>query len=548
MNEEKTTTRFWLFALIIVSASSLCAVIPWLHYGIPAGHDFEFHFNSWVEVLNHWRQGVVYPHWAAWAHYGYGEARFLFYPPISWTLGGILSAILPWKIVPGIFAWLVLTLAGVSMFGAARYWLAPGSALFAAIFYALNPYHLIIVYWRSALAELLAAIYLPLLLLCVVRLEPDGKRMIGPIALLLAAGWLTNIPSAVMMHYLLGILVLWTAISRRRWNVLIHAGVAVVIGVTLAAVYLLPVWHQRNWIGLDQVLSPGVRPEDNFLFTRTADIDHDKFNLLVSITAASEFVLLAIALLIWRAKRQAQLWWSLLVLGSCCVFFMLSFTSPLWAHLPQLRYLQFPWRWMLVFNVVLVMAVIVAVKKWWTRGAVLILAALPLVIGAQRILAPWWDNTGDLWQMVDDQHDKIGNEGVDEYAPAGVDPYDLDQNAPLAKYAGAGFAKVVISRWDSEYRVVTATSSSSGALVFKTFNYPLWQAWVNGKRTGIESGAHGEITVPIEAGDSRIDLKLVGSWDRRVGVALSIASLFGLALWYKKYCGASGVVLKANGG
>ena len=57
------------------------------------------------------------------------------------------------------------------MYRLTREWLSPSDALFAAVFYALNPYHLLIVYWRSAYAELLVAVLLPLLLLCLLRLK-----------------------------------------------------------------------------------------------------------------------------------------------------------------------------------------------------------------------------------------------------------------------------------------------------------------------------------------------------------------------------------------
>src|SRR3954469_6819407 len=106
--------------LALMAAVALCVVLPFLKLGIPSGHDFEFHVNSWIEVVDHWKEGVIYPHWAALAHYGYGEARFIFYPPISWTLGAFLGLILPWKVVPTAYIFLVLTFSGCSMFVLAR--------------------------------------------------------------------------------------------------------------------------------------------------------------------------------------------------------------------------------------------------------------------------------------------------------------------------------------------------------------------------------------------------------------------------------------------
>src|SRR5262250_3582877 len=107
---------------IVIAAVSLLAVLPFVWTGIPSGHDFEFHMFSWMEVASQWRQGIVYPRWAALAHWGYGEARFVFYPPASWTLGAALGSLLPWKFVPATYCWIALTLAGFSMHRLARQW------------------------------------------------------------------------------------------------------------------------------------------------------------------------------------------------------------------------------------------------------------------------------------------------------------------------------------------------------------------------------------------------------------------------------------------
>ncbi len=40
-----------------IAALALCVVLPFLWLGIPSGHDFEFHMNSWLEAVGHWKQG-----------------------------------------------------------------------------------------------------------------------------------------------------------------------------------------------------------------------------------------------------------------------------------------------------------------------------------------------------------------------------------------------------------------------------------------------------------------------------------------------------------
>src|SRR2546430_8951205 len=88
-----------LFApLLIIVATALAVVVPWLFLGIPSGHDFEFHVNSWMEGLGQWKQGIVYPRWAALAHFGYGEAPFILYPLISTLLAPPLGALLAWTL------------------------------------------------------------------------------------------------------------------------------------------------------------------------------------------------------------------------------------------------------------------------------------------------------------------------------------------------------------------------------------------------------------------------------------------------------------------
>lgn len=109
--------------LIVIAAAAFAVEIPFFFFGTPSGHDVEFHLYSWLEVLGQWRHGILYPRWAGLAHFGYGEPRFIFYPPASWLLGATLSAIVPWTLAASVYIWLVLTASGISMFLLARRWL-----------------------------------------------------------------------------------------------------------------------------------------------------------------------------------------------------------------------------------------------------------------------------------------------------------------------------------------------------------------------------------------------------------------------------------------
>src|SRR3984885_10276028 len=160
-NHDRRDSSLLGTPLLAIGAAAFVVEIPFFFLGTPSGHDVEFHLYSWLEVLSQWKRGIIFPRWAALAHFGYGEPRFVFYPPASWTLGAMLSAIFPWTVAVSVYIWIVLAAAGVSMFVLARRWLDRRDAIFAAALYVVNPYHLVIVYWRSAFAELLASCLIP---------------------------------------------------------------------------------------------------------------------------------------------------------------------------------------------------------------------------------------------------------------------------------------------------------------------------------------------------------------------------------------------------
>lgn len=512
---------------LIIACAAFVAIVPMFWFGIPSGHDFEFHINSWMEIASQWRQGIVYPRWAALANSGYGEPRFVFYPPASWLFGAALGMVLPWALVPGVYMWAVLTAAGCSMFALARGCLPRRDALFVAVFYAVNPYHLVIVYWRSAFAELMAGAWLPLLLLWTLRLEKEGRRAALWLTLVVAAAWLTNAPAAVMVNYSLVLLAAVTAWLHRSLRPLGYGAVACALGVSLAAFYVLPAAWEEKWVNISSALTPGLRPQANFLFARIDDADHNRFNLLVSIVAVTVIAILCAALWFSRRRRggQPDLWWSLAAWGGSAVLLMLPCTLVAWEFLPQLRFVQFPWRWLLCLNVPFVLLLAMAARRALARAVICAALLVTLLIVWNKVQPPWWDRTEDVAELKDNQEDGRGYEGVGEYVPSGGNVRALKIETPEVMLDGDIGARVDMGNWMAESKSFTVTTPRPARLALRLLSYPAWKAYVNERLIPVEARQDsGQIVIPVPAGENKVRLIFTRTPDRIIGMTASLAA------------------------
>jgi hypothetical protein len=586
-NHSALWTRFAGPALILLAAAIASAPI-WLH-GPVAGDDFEFHFVSWLNAQQSWLHGIAYPHWATSANFGAGEPRFVFYPPLTWMLGAALGLVLPWT--------LVLAATGLATRALARNALPDVPATLAGCAVLFSGYTLFTAYHRTAFGELAGGFWIPLLLLFALRdrnaSAPLWRRSLDgstlPLALVLAGCWLSDAPVGVMASYLLAAVALTAALLARSWFPVVRASIAFALGVALPAFYLIPAAWEQRWVNILQATGvngdPGLMIENNWLFPHHANLALSRRDAELHFVSLLAVSMIAVALLslfaLWlRERLQAggragalrmkdsgnsqpighHRWIPLACIPAAVLFLLLPVSLPMWNLLPKLRFLQFPWRWLLVVEAP--MAIFFAAAVWprksarrWPRPAaacVCSLLFLAATIFAARNFFRDDPETDDFSTFLSTYRSGAGFIGTDEYAPPGADNYfvatslpdacltskfdtelgiapNLEDNPVWRPDQGSCMATATTQLRQPEHMRINAFTAQAGFLILRLRTYPAWRVTVNGQlAAGLPARLDGLMVVPVPQGPVNLTVDWTTTPDVIAGRCVSVVALLGL--------------------
>ncbi len=584
----RTCSRRFAGPAIVLLAAAV-AVAPQLARGNSCGHDFDFHLASWFDCLNSWRHGIPYPHWAPSANWGAGEPRFVFYPPLTWMLGAALGLAMPWQFVAIALTFLLLAGTGLATRALARQALpdtiSDGAATLAGCIALLSGYAFFTAYERSAFAELAGGVWMPLVMLYALR--GSGRSVLSgwrglavrafdgstaPLALAVAGAWLSNPTVGVMACYLLAAFALTSALFSRCWAPVLRAAAGAVLGMALVAAYLLPAFWEQRWVDIHQVTEyPGQVLENNWLFSVHAGPAmelHDQVLRTASIIAVFMIALaLAGLLACWLRGRLPgePRWWIPMALVPLAVLLLqFPFSRPLWNLLPELRFLQFPWRWLTVLEAP--MAIFLAAALWpressrlWRRMAVagaciVLLLAWTAFADKQFFQSCYEEDTVPAMLAV--YRANQGFLGTNEYEPIGADnsllasglpqaclagdpavvlgvvPADADPDEPVAVWnAGQGSCQATLN-WqvdEPEHKRLSTIVSHVGFLILRLRSYPAWRVAVNGHPiASMPRRGDGLIAVPVRQGPVDLTVDWTTTPDVVAGRWLSLLAALAL--------------------
>ena len=556
----------------VVLLISLLAIWPFLSIpSLPQETDAELHIFRLHELASLVSQGEWYPRWAPNFYHGYGYPIFNYYAPLTYYLGLPVTLLPQFDAVDGVKTVFVLgmLLGACGLYGFVRDnwgreegWVATAVFLYAPYVQYIDPHA------RGVLPESFSFGAFALALWLLDRLGRRPTRW----------GWLTavcSIAAVILSHNLMALLffgvllawAVWTAVSG-KWQV---AGgrwwspvVALFLGLGLAAFFWLPVWLEREAVTLSTLIGEGDNYDFHTHFLSLAEMlafsqrldwgatePAFRFNLGVM-----QWVLTAISVFLLLVRQVKQHVWQMVFFGlatAVLIWFMLPSSTVVWEAVPVLPYFQFPWR--LLGPAALMMAVLagasasevirVASKAkgnlatgWVTAGLVIlpILFALPL---SQPV--PWADfeEVNTLRMSVIEQRGRwLGTTSTADYVPKRVTRIP-ERNSSVVQglYDGLPLDRV---NWAVVPEAATIEQEEIRPLHFRyqinspkkfqfrlfLFDFPGWQAFIDGEPTDIEVGKpEGFIVIPVPKGEHVVDVQFGTTPARTLAGRISITAL-----------------------
>ena len=492
--------------------------------------------------------------WVPDAGYQYGYPQFNFYPPLPYYLGAVMHRVG----IQYIDAVKILFILGYALSALTMYILVsdllkskwPGFV--ASVLYTYIPYKAVEVYVRGALSEFWAQIFFPLILWVIYKLIKTGKSKY--------LIWMSvSIFFLMTTHVLMSMIFVPVALAwalfwlfESKWKNLGKIFWGGVLGFSLSAFFVLPVLFEKQFVHSEGILSGYFDYRQHFvslykLFISrewgygSSGFPNEKLNLSLGTVQWILGLVAAPILAIMNLKRNKKI--SILTLGISAaglisIFMIHMKSSFIWAKLPFLWYLQFPWRFLAVSIFLLCLAAGIAIylipKGKRVLGGLVLLAAVVLNIGFY--VPKDWLTINDSEKFSGVSWQKQLTISIFDYLPiyAKLPPISAAPDLPEVLDGTAEFSDY---RKGSDFQTGNVEVLADATLRLPLFDFPGMQVKVNGVVINHvhddcrnEEFCLGLVSFKLPEGKYYIETRLTDTPVRKVGNYLSLTGIV-VVLW-----------------
>ena len=538
---------FNFFFLFISIFLTLFVVHVYFHQGFPYTHDGENHLARFANYTLALREHQFPPRFAPnlFSHYGYPVFNF------NYPLANILS-------VPFTYAHfdyeatfkIIVFFAVVGGVWGTRLWCAKfgfskKSQCIGMILFAINPYLFTLILYRGNIGEILALCLFPWIFWCLEKKNVYLSILLFSLFLL---SHNTTVVFSLPIFFFYAVFRVGKNFS--EWKKVL---LFVVPSLLLTLWFWLPAVFEKSEIVLDQAavntqfsdhfptLSQLLFSPLRFGFSYSGPVDSLSFTL--GIAQILLFIGANVVLIKkWREKKSFQEKKTVLFftcVSILCVIlaaFQLSFTEPLWRLIaPIAKYMQFPWRLTLFWEVLFLPLGVFAfeyVKGRWRFIIILLLAWQAYAFWALKPADYFHRDKRDYEYFS--QSTSTNNENLPRSFT--YQPSDSWQPTPVVI---SGNAHISVLSWRGSSRKYEVTAITPVTIIEPTMRFLGWEtnSIENGKKTSLSytdsSEIGGRIAYTLTAGTYIIETQFTqNTTARKVGNAVSAITSFAVLVLF----------------
>jgi hypothetical protein len=513
--------------LLVVMVVSVVVLLPIMIFGIPYGGDLLSHFRHAVPFYEGISAGNWYPGWLAESNAGLGDPRFRFYPPGLYYLYAAVQFITHDWYRTAKSAYVILSVVGgIGAYLWGRQFVAPRTSMWVGIFYSIAPYRLNEIYQAALLSEYAACSILPFTFLFVERVCRRRKAIdVFGLGMSYALLVLTHLPTTVIGSLSLAVYALLRIERGFTLKTLTRLAVAVALGLAGSAFFWTTMIAELSLIkgnSVQQNIYYDYRY--NFLFSPSALTNRNTWYANLMALGVIGFALPAVLLIF---NKKAAKFRPILVLFLASFLMATPLSTPIWAVVPKLSEIQFPWRWLAITSLASALLLAASIEYWKHRMkavrprdlAVLLCFVLSLgFIGREMIYDCAYIGRARMDPLF---HEITSAVSYKDWLP--IWAKELVQVERMNDKVQAESRVATVSSWQPEHRVFKIDNGPAGSVKLRTYYYPHWTATMNGNSLATSPSPDGLLLInaPSEAGT----IEVVFREPPRVGIAAKVSAV-----------------------
>ena len=493
-------------AILLVAFFGVLAMLAVFVWGFPVGADLDNHFRFALPLYDEIAQGNYFPGWLAESNNGFGDPRFRFYPPILYYL------LCFFKFLVGDWFWasvLVFTLFSIIGALGIYFWTRRNftnkTAIIAALLFAFVPYHLTQFYQASLLAEFAATALFPFAFLFVEKLMTERRENLrqsfSDIAALAAVYSLIitiHLPSTVLISFTLGIYALLLTDWKTNKRGLILCAAAILLGLLSSSWFWVKMISELGLIQAgEKVGSPYYDYRNNFVFSPFAPANLNTF--YGSLVAALTLGIFLPSIIIWRKiigrhedflknfaadkKIISRRLLAILMIAFLSFFMTTDLSRPIWAIVPKLKDIQFPFRWLTITSVVICPLVAFSLQIWREKLTPKKFRAVYLPVLLIFLFTIFYTVESQVIESEFISHEEFnsrvekvrGGRSFNDWLPRNAK--ELKDLTPLSGNIEAGTRQISVIEWQTHRRIFKVEKGAATAARLRTYFYLFWQAF-----------------------------------------------------------------------